>query len=390
MERDIFSMDDAAVYGPEFYRLSFAEAIENGWLADYRVVILTLSAAQGEEPLRGLLMMDDETTMTLDDATRLLGCWDALADPEGEAADRQLTGDRHNPLSRAISFTHTIRQSRLVEKGWGQVIDFMREQTEPAARQELLDCEIQHVDGTTNSLTHTRQLAWLQQGDSNTCRVLTNARCLTEGVDVPALDAVLFLHPRRSQVDVVQAVGRVMRKAADKEYGYIILPVVVTPADDPARVLDQDSEFKMVWDVLRALRSHDNRLDMYINSLDLNQKPPPQIIVRPGPIDPQLQFDLHYKVPPGAIYAKVVEKCGDRKYWPRWAEDVAQIADRIRIRVTGLLQDPERITMRRDFQDFLTDLRRTLHREPAGRRRGGHDRPALGHRAGVSISVQGL
>ena len=82
-----------------------------------------------------------------------------------------------------------------------------------------------------------------------------------------------------------------------------------------------------------------------------------------GPPIVQLNLDLVYKIPPGAIYAKVVEKCGDRKYWPQWAEDVAGIADRIRVRVTGLLENPERITLRREFKRFLNDLRRTLHRE---------------------------
>ena len=209
------------------------------------------------------------------------------------------------------------------------------------------------------------------------CRILSNARCLTEGVDVPALDAVLFLAPRKSQVDVVQAVGRVMRRAEGKQMGYIILPVVISPDEDANQALDNNQTFQVVWSVLRALRSHDDRLDLLINSLDLNKNTDGPITVIDGNGNgngdgddgddgdhiPPLPLDLIYKIPPGAIYAKVVEKCGDRKYWPQWADDVAQIADRIRAGVTGLLQDPERITLHRDFQAFLADLRRALHRE---------------------------
>ena len=143
--------------------------------------------------------------------------------------------------------------------------------------------------------------------------------------------------------------------------GYIILPVVIGPDEDANQALDNNQTFQVVWSVLRALRSHDDRLDLEINSLDLNRSRSERIIVRDP--DYQLRLDLIYKIPPGAIYAKVVEKCGDRKYWPQWAADVAQIADRIRARVTGLLADPERITLRRDFQAFLADLRRALHRE---------------------------
>ena len=298
-----------------------------------------------------------------------------MADPEGVLADEEMTGDQHNPLLRAITFTNTIRASKLVEAHWQEVVDIVRRQTEEEQQAGLLPLEVQHVDGTQNSLDRQRKLAWLQTEDENNqavCRVLSNARCLTEGVDVPALDAVLFLAPRRSQVDVVQAVGRVMRRAEGKQMGYIILPVVVSPDEDPARVLDDNKTFQVVWSVLRALRSHDDRFDLEINSLDLNHRASERIrIFNGGGVPPdngveppvQLNLDLIYRIPAGAIYAKVVEKCGDRQYWPQWAADVAQIADRIRARVTGLLADPERITMRRDFQAFLADLRRALHRE---------------------------
>ena len=363
-ELELYSMDDARVYGPVFHRMQFSEAIEGGWLTDYRVIILTLKPGQVSGALGNYMATEQYSGLNLDDAVKLLGCWEALADPEGVLSDENVTGDQHNPLLRAIAFTNTIKSSKLVEAHWQEVVDIERDKTDTARQASLLPLTVQHVDGTQNSLDRQHKLAWLQTADTNdkaVCRVLSNARCLTEGVDVPALDAVLFLAPRKSQVDVVQAVGRVMRRAEGKQMGYIILPVMIGPDEDANQALDNNQTFQVVWSVLRALRSHDDRLDLEINSLDLNRSRSERIIVRDP--DYQLPLDLIYKIPPGAIYAKVVEKCGDRKYWPQWAADVAQIADRIRARVTGLLADPERITMRRDFQAFLADLRRALHRE---------------------------
>ena len=368
---EVYSMNDESVYGPVFYRMAFSEAIEGDWLTDYKVIILTLKSDQISEALGNLLAEEKDSGLNLDDAVKLLGCWDALADPEGVLSDHNVAGDQHNPLLRAITFTNTIKASKMVEAHWQSVVDAARERTDAALHAELLPLAVQHVDGTQNSLDRQRKLAWLKTEDSENgqvCRVLSNARCLTEGVDVPALDAVLFLAPRKSQVDVVQAVGRVMRKAAGKEMGYIILPVVISPDESPERALDNNETFKVVWEVLRALRSHDDRFDLEINSLDLNNSPPERIKIIGGEDNgeakdriSQLSLDLVYKIPPGAIYARIVEKCGDRKYWPQWATDVAQIADRIRVRVSGLLQSPERITLRQDFHAFLADLRQTLN-----------------------------
>ncbi len=376
LERDIFSMDDPSVYGPEFFHMPFAQAVEEGWLSDYRVVLLAMRSEAVADQMVELLAQPQSSGLNLDDAVRLLGCWDALADPEGRLASDNRTGDMHNPMQRAIAFTSRIKQSKLVAKHWNNVVDTVRKQSETeGATDDLLQCQIEHVDGTTNSLDRTRKLQWLSESEEGVCRVLSNARCLTEGVDVPALDAVLFLSTRRSQVDVVQAVGRVMRRAPGKQFGYIILPVVISPGQDPEQALNSDSPFQALWDVVRALRSHDERFDAQVNSLDLNRRRPGPIIIlgdsddrdhggdEGGIRQPQLPMDLICKIPPGAIYARIVEKCGDRKYWPQWAADVAQIADRIRTRVAGLIRDPERITLQKRFQSFLSDLRLTLNRE---------------------------
>lgn len=369
---EVFSMDDEAVYGAEFYRMNFSKAVDEGWLTDYKVVILTLKSEQAAAALENHLATAEGSDLNLDDAVKLLGCWDALADPEGRLSGRNISGDQHDPLMRAIAFTNTIKVSKIVEEQWPNVIEASLEQVDNEARENLLPIEIKHVDGTQNSLDRQSKLAWLKNENgepSKICRVLSNARCLTEGVDVPALDAVLFLSPRKSHIDVVQAVGRVMRRAEGKEMGYIILPVVVNPDDDPVQALNNNKTFQVVWSVLRALRSHDDRFDNEINCLDLNNSPTKRIVIfgdsegEDSEQDPsfQLSLDLVHRIPPGAIYAQIVEKCGDRKYWRKWGEDVARIADNIRIRITGLVSDPSRITFHEGFQSFLADLRQTLN-----------------------------
>ncbi len=122
-----------------------------------------------------------------------------------------------------------------------------------------------------NATVKEEKLQWLKaEPPDSTCRILSNVRCLSEGVDVPALDAVLFLSPRQSQIDVVQSVGRVMRKAPGKKRGYVILPVVIPAGIEPHEALNDNKTYKAVWQVLQALRSHDDRFDAEINKIDLN------------------------------------------------------------------------------------------------------------------------
>ena len=185
---------------------------------------------------------------------------------------------------------------------------------------------------------------------------------------MPALDAVLFMSPRNSQVDIVQAVGRAMRKAPGKQYGYIVLPVAVPAGVDPAAALDDNERFAAVWSVLRALRSHDDRFDAEINKIDLNDTPTNRIIfggdgmggdgVPPGA--PELPFPP-LDLPPGAIFAKIVEKCGDRKYWETWARDVADIFSRLVYRIGALLDNADNAALREWFEAFHEELKVSIN-----------------------------
>ncbi|MCS7032284.1 MAG: helicase-related protein, partial [Gloeomargarita sp. SKYG116] len=179
------------------------------------------------------------------------------------------------PMRRAVAFSRSIENSKRITNLFNKIIEEYKQQN---PEEEILECQVEHIDGTQDALERNCKLTWLKEEiPPNTCRILSNARCLSEGVDVPALDAVMFLTPRNSQVDVVQAVGRVMRKAEGKKYGYIILPIGL-PADiSPEEALNNNERYKVVWQVLQALRSHDERFNVIINQLELNNNPPPQI-----------------------------------------------------------------------------------------------------------------
>ena len=383
---DVFSMDDPATYGPEFHYLRFSKAIELGELSDYKVVVLGISEQEVNTTLRG-----DTGEININDATKIIGCWRALQNPEApeiqdiediedieDAEDEADIGTENTPiapigipLKRVIAFTNTIAQSQAFNAHYNTVVERALETLPEDQHPPDFKCETKHVDGTDHALNRKARLDWLKsdtEDTTHTCRILSNARCLSEGIDVPALDAVIFMTPRNSHVDIVQAVGRVMRKAPQKQFGYIILPVAMPENRDPAAVLDDNERFSKVWSVLRALRSHDDRLDVDINSMDLNQQLSERVIfggseALGSAADAGLstQLLLPIGIPLNAIIPKIVEKCGDRKYWERWAEDVADIFTRLVERIQNLLEDPENETLQKRFDGFHTELKKTIN-----------------------------
>ncbi|PTT76604.1 damage-inducible protein, partial [Pseudomonas sp. HMWF010] len=246
-----------------------------------------------------------------------------------------------------------------------------------------------------NAKERNRCLDWLKADQpEDVCRILTNARCLSEGVDVPALDAILFMHPRKSQIDVVQSVGRVMRRAEGKKMGYVILPIGVPAGMSPEDALNDNERYRVVWQILNALRSHDERFDAMINKMDLGVDVGGQIEViavsnklpnkadkskgkanighgsapdddgdddkpeRKRPDESQIEFvfDEFSK----AIMAKIVKKCGRRDYWENWASDIAKIAQTHITRITALVQK-EGTAERKAFREFLAEIRDDLN-----------------------------
>ncbi len=361
---DVFSMDDPETYGPEFHRLPFSRAVEQGLLSDYKVVVLAMSEQHVDAALQAHLA-GGESEINLTDAAKITGCWRALQNPENKVPGKEPV----RRLSRAIAFTNTIVASKRLETHWDDIVGHAVELLPEAERRSALRCDTRHVDGQHHALDRKARIEWLKGergagGDAEgACRILSNARCLSEGIDVPALDAVLFMSPRNSQVDIVQAVGRAMRKAPGKEYGYIILPIAVPAGVNPAAALDDNERFGVVWNVLRALRSHDDRFDAEINKIDLNDTPTGRIIFSGGdgfPAGPELPF-APIDLPPGAIFARIVDKCGDRKYWETWARDVADIFTRLVHRIEHLLAAPGNEALREWFGAFHEELKVSIN-----------------------------
>ncbi|MDA8119537.1 MAG: DEAD/DEAH box helicase family protein [Gammaproteobacteria bacterium] len=366
------SMDDPALYGPEFYRLGFGEAVGKGLLCDYKVMVLAIDEKTVGKTFQDQIA-DRGDELRLDDAVKIIGCWNGLA--KRMPATHEGGGAPQNPvpMRRAVAFARSIKDSQQIAKLFEGIVHEYLE-AHPVGEEQPLRCEVQHVDGTFNVLRRNERLDWLKadtQGEGNVCRILTNARCLSEGVDVPALDAAIFLNPRDSEVDVVQSVGRVMRRAPGKDYGYIILPIGIPADKTPEEALKDNQKYKIVWQVLQALRAHDDRFNATVNKIDLNKARTDQIQVigvggeLSSENDPRRQIQMPISFPEigewrDAIYAKIVQKCGDRRYWESWAGDVAKIADRHRARIQALI-DGAHSEHRAAFDAFLAGLRRNLN-----------------------------
>ncbi|MGW4336657.1 DEAD/DEAH box helicase [Rhodococcus koreensis] len=407
---ELASMDDETVYGPEFHRLSFGEAVERGLLTDYKVIVLTVDEDLVASPLQQQLA-GEFSELKLDDASKIVGCWNGLAKRAGKTPDGTGFTPGEPPMRRAVVFAKDIAASKQVADVFPAVVDAYRDlleenendgQAVPSTNRDLT-CSVHHVDGTYNALQRNAELSWLKAPvPEGECRILTNARCLSEGVDVPALDAVMFLNPRNSVVDVVQSVGRVMRKADRKDYGYIILPVAVPAGVSPSQALSDNRRFKVVWQVLNALRAHDDRFNAMVNSIALNATT--KETKKTGKGSSMLMGDhigpvtgTHDESVAGdagagsssegasadtgsagsdageqvatqmalfslsewqeAIVAKIVDKVGTRAYWEDWAADVADIAAAQITRIKALLAgaSPEVAAAFEKFHQGLKD-----------------------------------
>ncbi len=402
------SMDDKELYGKELYVISFSEAVKRKLLVDYKVIVLTVDEAHISKSLQRLLA-DEDNQLKVDDAAKIVGCWKALS-------KQNLTEDLSDDMAamkRAVAFCQVIEptgakarthkvSSKNIARMFQSVVEAYQEHEKGAAFDDetsvYLKCEAEHIDGGMNASQKEEKLNWLKEDTpENTCRILSNVRCLSEGVDVPALDAVLFLTPRNSQVDVVQSVGRVMRTVKDKDgndlkrRGYIILPVVIPAGVEPHAALNDNKTYKVVWDVLQALRSHDDRFDAMINKTDLvgpdkskmevvaitdkvtpkskgkkaigkgkhniGKKKPKTPKTDPNQVDLTLEVDDVQR----AVYAKIVQKCGNRTHWEDWANDIAKIAQTHIGRIQAILGTPENKTEIAAFEAFAYELRDDLN-----------------------------
>ena len=395
------SMDSKELYGEEFHRLTFNDAVSQGLLADYKVLVLTVSEEDIPKDIRTHIKdnynfaseKDKLHELNFDDATKIIGCINGLS--KRIKGDNGVTKEQDPMMmKRAVAFCQTINptksnpnySSTQLAKYFGTICDEYKDMMFDDEKKEVVNVKAKHIDGSMDANTRNELIAWLKQDaeDPQECRVLCNVRCLSEGVDVPALDAVLFLSPRNSEVEVVQSVGRVMRtfgKGTDKEkkYGYIIIPVIVPNDVKPEDALNDNERFKVVWTILNALRSHDENFNAHVNQINLNKTRPPKITVARVPRDtyglgtmaaedgPQhleneevaRQLELRFGTLQDGIYARLVEKVGDKMYWENWAKSVGEIAQKFIERIALLIKENE--NARNYFKEFISGLHKNIN-----------------------------
>ena len=407
LDKDIIlaDMDDENIYGPEFYCLSFGEAVSKEVLSDYKVIILCMRRGKMHidyESIKSVRIIDPVTKkhindlgcylpspltsgsddgqspeIEVDDITKIIGCWSAICKNKIYAdLYSEYVHDFNDtvPMKRLVSYIGTIKNSKIISQVIPAIIDEqIKDNPNPVSNLRL---EVEHIDGSFQANARKEKLDWLKANpDPNTCRILSNVRCLSEGIDVPALDGIIFFSPRKSQIDVIQSVGRVMRRAPGKKYGYVILPIVIPDDKDAAAVRDRNTKYRVIWQVLQALRSHDSRLDVEINRLKFNDNsdnPADSHIYfgdgDTGPDDSTVEIgDPHPPIPTtgllfdtAQIRAMVVKRCGNRDYLRDWAEEVASIAasqiDEIKTKLATPTPEQQKA-----FEKFVARLREELN-----------------------------
>ncbi len=348
----IYSMDDEDIYGKEIFRYSFSQAVTDNMLSDYHVHILCMKSAK--------VSLDE---ISAGDAVKMAGCWKAIHRPPAPIDQNR------SPMKRVVAFCARIATSKHLKEMLPRIAREAAIRNKPKDRSNTR-LRIEHVDGAMNALERSSRLDWLRgEPDPGTCRILTNARCLSEGIDVPSLDGIIFYDRRKSHIDIVQAVGRVMRKAKDKRVGNIILPVALPDGADPDTFLKKDAAYTHIWQVLSALRSHDERFEEAINKMEFNQKLPSNVtldIVSHDAEDEELsaverQLDLAYPLSKwiDALIPRFIERCGDRLYWSRWAKDVSDIAKTIIALIGDHIQKDS--SFNKAFEQFTQGLRKTIN-----------------------------
>ncbi len=358
-QKVVISMDDD-LYGPVFHSLSFYDAVHrHRVLCDFKVRVAVMDSDTLDELVQKAQAGDD-TMVPLDEKTLMASVWHALEHPGA--------GDKKGLLQRVIMFCDMINSSKIVagepityrkdmredpeqlekamqvdsQRSFEKIVSHIKKVTKTKSRSRV---NVEHVDGGDSAQDRRARLEWLKSSgdDPRTCRILSNARCLSEGVDVPALDGVVFMNPRKSVVDVVQAVGRVMRKSPGKEFGYVILPVAI-----PARVpigdaMERNEYFKVVWQVLNALRSHDPQLASEINKLVLtdshtDNEVTNRIIIRHAYGHGLRQTELLEPKMISGITSKLVQKVGDINYYDKYGRRLGEAARTIEGRIRNRIK----------------------------------------------------
>lgn len=363
---EVFSMDDESQFGPVFYKMKFSEAIDAGLLSDYYLVGLTIDPAW-KEKVAGMGLHPE---LAAGEQAKLYGAVKGVSFDENDVPH----------LRRSISFTNTIKRSRQHQLSMETASERLREMALENNGTPPHRVRTEHIDGKTKANIRRQHLDWLKEPEDDECRIVTNARCLSEGVDVPTLDAALFMSPKHSAIDIVQQVGRVMRKAPGKTHGYIVVPIMLAEGDTAKDALRKSEDYATIIKVVRALRSHDDNIDQLINQNRFSEKlrlvPIPASF---GDPDTELTTEERNQAIQDVLFAPkdlieamnvlVFQDCGDRQYWAKWAKDVGEQTIALQNKILSHLKTSE--TAEQRFDQFMTGIHETMspnmtEREAAG------------------------
>ncbi len=368
----IYSMDDEGIFGEEIYTLNFTRAIALDLLTDYKVMILavrkenlsgvTNSVNQKISRLEAKGTKLDKKLINNEFVCKIIGTHKGLAKKDLIALDDENKKDYDlqnkndtTPSQRAISFCKSINTSKNIKDSFETIMECYDEELKKKSFKNLT-ISIDHIDGSMNCKDRLDKLEELNTFEPNTCKVLSNARCLSEGVDVPALDSIVFFDGKSAMVDIIQAVGRVMRKAKHKKRGYIILPIALEESE--IENLDEavnNTNFKNIWKVIKALRSHDPSL---VDEATFKEK-----IKVFGSDDEKKQNDektlfdaILLQDLANAVYNVMPTKLGDRNYWENFTKKTGNIARTLNNRLKDIFEkNPE------FFHGFLDSLKGNIH-----------------------------
>ncbi len=390
----IYSMDDEGIFGEEIYTLNFTKAIALDLLTDYKVMILavrkenlsgvTNSVNQKISRLEAEGTKLDKKLINNEFVCKIIGTHKGLAKKDLIALDDENKKDHDlqnkndtTPSQRAISFCKSINTSKRIKDSFETIMECYNEELKKKSFKNLT-ISIDHIDGTMNCKVRLDKLEELNKFEPNTCKVLSNARCLSEGVDVPALDSIVFFDGKSTMVDIIQAVGRVMRKAKHKKRGYIILPIALEESE--IQNLDEavnNTNFKNIWKVIKALRSHDpslvdeatfrEKIKVFGSDDGKNQDDedshdgePKQDKTEPSGDPKQAQKTLFDAILlqdlADAVYNVMPTKLGDRNYWENFAKKTGNIARTLNNRLKDIFEKNPEI-----FHGFLDSLRGNIH-----------------------------
>ena len=302
------SMDDETVFGVELYRKSYVEAVHNGWLSDYRIIALGVNdpeAFQQANLLAANTKSKGRRALTTSDYLRGL----AFALAMGGATHAR--GNGSVPIRSCIAFMNTVDKSMNMAQDLQS--DAVRKWLDEwlqsnggglsAARFTL-----EHLDATSNVAARENGKLRLAEATEENPHGIINVGIFGEGTDSPSLNAVAFLEARKSPIDVIQAVGRAMRIAPDKEMGFIICPILIPPNADPEMWLStsqKEEGWEELGQILLALRAHDQRIeDNLADLLHLYIPKPPETVKTIVAVATGPGKRIHYREhegPPGTV-----------------------------------------------------------------------------------------